>query len=531
MIYDKFNQSENAVFAYLLVDVNTSEVLNGNKLAWILLKGENGYPPLDELFFGEDIDILASIRNTVFQNTSTLESVTAKKSDGTEIMCHMELCRINENLIFLSVKEHANIMDSDLEEIVELSGNPFFVLEHSPELKMIYGDYICEKIMPPDSDSCSVDVVNFADLLPDDLRLVFLQTLNDQFDQRGECEIDIELHFGTEYARLFRFSAFKSTFDGNIYGQLITVKKQSDLIKKIEYDQQYFDIMQKYSKDLLFRIDIKKRTFVHRGDISMFADLAPEVKNFPESIRDCRLVHPDDLEGYVAFAYRLMSGVEASFEPRFLFKNGTYEKYRLQGTPLFDANGNTVQVVGKCENIQKYVEIEAKAKYDALTTTLNKQSFKELVENSIERAVAFDKFSLLFIDLDDFKGVNDTMGHAFGDMLLEAMGKRILNCVRSQDRVGRVGGDEFVVFFQLAPSHDVVLERAEAILYSLRREFTFGEQRCKTRASIGISMFPEHGGTYAELYAKADKALYESKALGKDVATIYKPELGEETSG
>ncbi len=171
------------------------------------------------------------------------------------------------------------------------------------------------------------------------------------------------------------------------------------------------------------------------------------------------------------------------------------------------------------------MDIEAKANYDSLTQALNKGSFTELVTNLMQRAVERDKFAFLFLDFDDFKGVNDKMGHAFGDFLLEATTKRILHCVRNHDKVGRVGGDEFVIFFQHAPNHESVQERADAILTSLRREFNNGDLRYKIKASIGISLFPEHGNNFHTLYDKADKALYRSKELGKDVATIYSEDL------
>lgn len=515
--------AEGSIYAYLLIDLQGYDILDGNKLAWTFYKNGAEYPPLDSLFHIKGTSIYDLIKNLDETTSSSCSTVTSTKMDGEIFSCHIELWKINSAQVFLVVKEQES-KENTVNQLIEVTGNPIFVLEQDEFLSLSYGNEHYYQNFHPDKD-CQHKSSHFSSLLPVEKRLAFVQTVQEKLDFCGECELDIELNFGTEYVQLFRFSAFKSTYDGKLYGVLISVKKQRELIKKIEYDQQYFDIMQKFSKDLLFRIDIKKRTLVHRGDISMFTALLPVVKNFPESVRELRYVHPDDLEGYIAFSYRLMSGVEASFEARFQFKNGTFEKYRLQASPLYDMMGNVIQIVGKSENIQQYAEIEAKANYDTLTTTLNKQSFKELIQHQLNHAVVSDKFALLFLDLDDFKSVNDTMGHVFGDFLLEATAKRILNCIRSQDKVGRVGGDEFVIFFQLAPNADMVLERAEAILYSLRREFTLGEQRYKTRGSIGIALYPEHGTEYDLLYDRADKALYESKRLGKDLATLYGEDL------
>lgn len=529
MYYEPLNIVDGHIYAYLLVDAHTYDILDGNELARTLYIHSSRYPHLTSLFSqtADEHSLSAVIEELAVSQSTTLKNIVSTKSNGDTFPCYIEICKLNSDLLFLIIKEHCLNKDAHINQLVELVDNPVIVLTHDAVLTSTFANRRCMHCFHFNKEDFTNGCnPSFLFLLKEEKRLSFLQTINQQFDLYGECDVDMEIEVDTEYVQLFRFNAFKSIYDGQLYGVLISAKKQRDLMKKIEYDQQYFDIMQQFSKDLLFRIDIKKRTLVHRGDISKFVGLEPEVGNFPESMRLNRLVHPDDLEGYIAFAYRMMNGEIACFEPRFQFINGTFERYRLQGNPLFDTEGNTVQVVGKSENIQKYVEIETKANYDSLTSTLNKQSFRELIEHSLERAVESDKFALLFIDLDDFKGVNDTLGHVFGDFLLEAMGKRIKNCIRSQDRVGRVGGDEFVVFFRFAPSHEVVQERAEAILHSLRREFTYGEQRRKLKASIGIALFPEHGKSYDDLYHHADLALYRSKELGKDIATIYYDTLG-----
>ncbi|MFI3254595.1 MAG: sensor domain-containing diguanylate cyclase [Eubacteriales bacterium] len=520
---------DSQIYAYLLIDRKTTEILDGNKLARSFYQTAGVYPELESLFQPNlENETLASVLHDL--NTakgSAMNHVKSIKASGEEFPCHIEICNVNDSLLFLIIKENCQMRDSKIKQLVELFDNPIFSLEHNSELTTTYGNARCYQYVRMEKHEFEQEHnASFVSILQEDKRVSFLQTLNQQIDEDGECDIDIEISLEDGFFQLFRFNAFKSTYDGKLYGVLISARKQSDLMKKIEYDQQFFDIMQQFSKDLLFRVDVDNRILIHRGDISKFVDLLPEMSGFPECMRNTRLVHPDDLEGYLAFIYRVMDGTAASFEPRFQFTDGSFEKYHLQASPLFNGEGKVISVIGKSENIQKYVDIETKAHYDALTTALNKQSFLELVTSKIERAVVSDKFALLFLDLDNFKGVNDTLGHVFGDFLLEATCKRIMNCIRSQDRLGRVGGDEFVVFFQFAPNQETVKERAEAILHSLRRDFTYGDQRSKVKASIGIALYPEHGTTYETLYDKADKALYQSKALGKDIATIYSSDLG-----
>lgn len=523
MFQDRPNIMDDDIYAYLLVERKTGEILDLNNLAQEYYMDSGEMPNLEEIFSptADEKSVCQIVAQLDENGSISLENLFSHKKSEETFPCHVEICSVNPEHLFFVISDNSNKSELDLNEFVERTGNPVLVLEQDENLTIYYQNDRCKQYTKLNSAVKDAESTSFLSLLPPEKRDNFHLILSQHIQDFGECDVDVELTFGREYFQLFHFNVTKSNFNKKLYGVLIAVKKQSDLLKLIEFEQQYLDVLQKFTKDLLFRIDIKKRTLVHRGDISNFNDLSNEVEQYPECMRSKSLVHPEDLEGYITFAYRLMSGVEATFEAKLQLKNGSYEKYRLQGSPLVDGDGNTIQVVGKCENIQKLVDIENKAHYDALTTTLNKQSFKELVEDSINRAVGSDKFALLFIDLDNFKGVNDTLGHTFGDFLLEAMGKRIKNCIRSKDRVGRVGGDEFVVFFQFAPNPESVQERAEAILHSLRRDFTYGEQHTKVKASIGIALYPDHGSDYQTIYDKADKALYKSKDLGKDVATIY----------
>ncbi|MFI3249617.1 MAG: GGDEF domain-containing protein [Eubacteriales bacterium] len=528
MYHEPFHIVEGSIYAYILMERKTAKIIDWNHLAREFYHTGDTYPEITKLFTPaiDGTTMETTIKQLEFNGAVSLENIFSFKASDESFPCHVEICQVDDEHLLLVIYENSLKDDKEVADILELSGNPIVVMEQDADLTITFQNGRFQQYANIEREIQKTETTSFLKLLPREKREKFHETLIDHIGRSGEFDMDIELTFGQEYFQLFHFNAFESRFDGKLYGVLISVKKQSDLLKKIEYEQQYLDIVQKFTKDLLFRIDVRKRTLVHRGDIANFTDLVPELNNFPECVRDLRLLHPDDLEGYIAFNYRLMSGLESKYEARFLFTNGTFERYRLQGSPLVDTDGNTIQVVGKSENIQKIVDIEHRANYDALTTTLNRNSFKELVDDMLRRAVSSDKFAILFLDIDDFKGINDTMGHVFGDFILEAISKRILNCVRSQDKVGRVGGDEFVIFFQFAPSHDSVLERAEAILHSLRREFNKDGEVCNVKASIGISLYPEHADLYDDLYHKADLALYESKERGKDVATIYTTDMG-----
>lgn len=229
----------------------------------------------------------------------------------------------------------------------------------------------------------------------------------------------------------------------------------------------------------------------------------------------------------MAYFHALLLGVEGTHVARMISPSGDFEYHRFTFKQFFDHEGVLTEMVGKAENIQELKELETRATYDLLTNTLNKISFQEQVTHILSHSSLKSHHALFFIDLDGFKGINDNLGHSFGDVLLQTVGKRLRFLVRGRDFVGRVGGDEFVVFLESCGDELHLKNRAEQILQSLREEYFDKEVRAVAKGSIGISVYPDHGTTYDDLYQCADKALYQSKHMGKDVATIYTSTLEE----
>lgn len=137
------------------------------------------------------------------------------------------------------------------------------------------------------------------------------------------------------------------------------------------------------------------------------------------------------------------------------------------------------------------------------------------------------KFALLFIDLDGFKEVNDTLGHDYGDILLVHAGQRILSCVRKSDVVARLGGDEFTVIIKWGPNRHRVTEVAENILNNLSEPFDLEGEIAYITGSMGITLFPDDGQSVDTLIKHADQAMYESKNKGKNCYHYYSPEMGD----
>jgi diguanylate cyclase (GGDEF)-like protein len=136
-------------------------------------------------------------------------------------------------------------------------------------------------------------------------------------------------------------------------------------------------------------------------------------------------------------------------------------------------------------------------------------------------------FALMFIDLDGFKPVNDTLGHAVGDELLQGVAQRLINCVRETDTCARLGGDEFTVILTEVVSIQTVIEVADRILTVLHQPFMLANREICISGSIGIALYPQDSGDADNLLQCADLAMYEAKRRGKGTYCFYS-EIGSE---
>ena len=160
--------------------------------------------------------------------------------------------------------------------------------------------------------------------------------------------------------------------------------------------------------------------------------------------------------------------------------------------------------------------IRKQAYYDALTGLPNRILLDDRLKHAIQYGERFDnKVAVLFIDLDDFKKVNDNAGHHAGDILLKEVTTRIQSCIREVDTLARLGGDEFVLVLENIQDTDIVSTICERIIIALSQSFNIFDNDYFISSSIGVSVYPQDGQTQQELMRKADMAMYRAKSLGK----------------
>jgi len=162
-------------------------------------------------------------------------------------------------------------------------------------------------------------------------------------------------------------------------------------------------------------------------------------------------------------------------------------------------------------------QIEYQAYHDSLTGLPNRLLFRDRINVALAHAKRHGHIAaVMFLDLDQFKLVNDTLGHTVGDRLLQAIGSRLVNCVRAEDTVARMGGDEFTILLYDLADRNATSTVAQKVLDAVRHPVALGEHELFVTTSIGIAIFPDEGEDAESLLKNADRAMYRAKELGRD---------------
>ena len=180
------------------------------------------------------------------------------------------------------------------------------------------------------------------------------------------------------------------------------------------------------------------------------------------------------------------------------------------------------QAATAIQNLELLEKVSHMAWHDALTGLPNRRLFEDRVEQELVRSRRVgEPVCMFFVDLDNFKNVNDTYGHATGDVLIQQVGQRLVETVRSQDTVARLGGDEFAILLPGLVDQLAINQLAERTLDAMHRPFDIYGEQVSTSASVGIAIAPEHGDSYDDLLNRADEAMFRAKDLGRNAFEMF----------
>ncbi len=203
-------------------------------------------------------------------------------------------------------------------------------------------------------------------------------------------------------------------------------------------------------------------------------------------------------------------------EIRMLHKSGRIGTIESIVVPVTDADGNAVGAIGVNRDISERVRVKERlehmAFHDPLTGVGNRLLAMEHLRHAIEAARRDGhRVAAIYIDLDDFKSINDDLGHTAGDTVLQEVGRRLEAVTRAADIVARIGGDEFLVVNEKVASEDEAREVAARIATTLLQPHHIGDDEHVVGVSMGLALYPDHAGDADELLTRADDAMYRSK--------------------
>ncbi len=301
--------------------------------------------------------------------------------------------------------------------------------------------------------------------------------------------------------------------------------------ERADRQQNHFDAIGKYIKKIMFEWDFKTNKLKLLSAKNLLGRDYPN--NFIPESKLFELIHPEDhnfiKEGFKTVA----SGTSVSeIKVRLIHNDGHYIWCSISGIPIYEVGQDLpTKAIGLVEDIdlslRESIELKKKSELDLLTGIYNKITTEDKIKDIL--AVSDEKNSnhaLFIIDVDNFKTLNDRLGHKVGDDVIKDLAQKTKNIFRADDVVGRVGGDEFFVFMKNMPTYDLVVQKAKEVCSLYSSEYNDGTRRSvQISASIGIALYSKDGADFDSLYKNADIALYASKEAGKNTYTFFNGEL------
>jgi diguanylate cyclase (GGDEF)-like protein/PAS domain S-box-containing protein len=249
-------------------------------------------------------------------------------------------------------------------------------------------------------------------------------------------------------------------------------------------------------------------------------------------------VHPDDLPRVEATLQRVIAEKgRGGADFRILLPDGSQRNVAAAERAVLDEHGNVLRLIGvnmditeraKSEEALRHSEARMahSAQHDYLTGLPNRMLLNDRIRQAIAMAPRHEKqVAILFLDLDGFKHINDSLGHPVGDQLLQSIASRLVNCVRNSDTVSRQGGDEFVVLLSEVEQVEDAAITARRMLQEMAHPHSIGQNELHVTASIGVSVYPDDGLDADTLIKNADTAMYQAKENGRQGYQFFKPAM------
>lgn len=297
------------------------------------------------------------------------------------------------------------------------------------------------------------------------------------------------------------------------------IHEHKNMQKQMELLNRKNEMMESISHEFPFDLEVESWTMLRSRKLMELRGNYDTPDLYHPVSEEVALLHPADQEVFVK-ALKEAARVErsGSIDTRFNvgIKEDTpcYVWFRTFYKSVVDEEGRVTRIIGRSFNIDSDKKLQEEVRRDPLTKLLNKIEVQNEITKYLEER-ASGTHAMFLIDVDNFKGINDTFGHTFGDTVIMDVAGMIRDQFRSNDIVGRVGGDEFLVLMK-DTTLEKAMEKAEQLCHVVSKDYTGGEVNYHISISVGMAMYGADGANYSALFEKADHAMYRAKQSGKN---------------
>lgn len=319
----------------------------------------------------------------------------------------------------------------------------------------------------------------------------------------------------------------------SFYCILIDMTSQKKGQEELRLSLERHKIIMDQTTDIIFEWDILNDSLIFSSNWEKKFGYSPIDKQISTRISFSARIHEDDRSAFTKIMETVKDGTPYT-EAEFRIQNadGRFIWCRIRATTQYNQEGVPVKAVGvivDIDNEKKSRQVLLyKAERDSLTGLYNKMTAQNEVERFIDDSDESGLSALMIIDIDNFKMFNDTLGHLFGDAVLSHISNEMKKQFRSSDIIGRLGGDEFIVFLKNIPNTEFAEQKAEQLIKIFNTLFADEKKDYQITCSVGISVYPQDGKSFNRLYHNADLALYKAKSKGKNRCVRFDQKLEEE---
>lgn len=389
-----------------------------------------------------------------------------------------------------------------------------------------------EKELREKCDNCFYNLVYPADRA----RIRHENAKKERQEESGELEYRVEKKNGEAVWVYAQDTLVERNKEKWLYVTVLDITQTKNVQEELQVSEECFHLIMEKTDSIIFQWDIPKDT-VSVTDVwdKKFGYLLEENREFSKEILPA-ITYADDLPKHRKLFTAVQSGKHYGEElVRIRRADDTYIWCRVCLSGMAYRNQLPQRGVGVVIDIDKekreLEEMQAMAERDSLSTLYNKGTTRRVISNFLSNEGRTHRHAFMMVDIDDFKRINDTLGHMYGDAAIADVAAVLKSAFRVSDVLGRIGGDEFVIFVKDISSREMMVEKAAELCRLFQTCYAGQNKEIQISASVGVAMFYEDGVSYDQLYRAADIALYRSKRDGKNRFTFYNASMADDDFG